>query len=81
MPLFSASKLMDSIIGVDFHAVAPIPGIPIHPYFGPVYLWHSPKFPAVNVLINGMPACSVGAMGYFAHVPQGVPAAPPNTMA
>jgi hypothetical protein len=31
-----------------------------------------------DVLINGMPACSVGAMGYFFHVPQGVPVLPPN---
>ena len=76
--LFPAAKLMDTIVGVDVHAVAPIPGIPIHPYFGPIYLWHSPMFPTANVLINGMPACSVGAMGYCAHVPQGIPAAPPN---
>jgi uncharacterized Zn-binding protein involved in type VI secretion len=32
----------------------------------------------MNVLINGMPACAVGSMGYFAHVPQGVPVLPPN---
>jgi hypothetical protein len=69
---------MDMVIGVDVHAVTPIPGIPIHPYFGPVYLWHTPKFPTCNVLINGMPACSVGAMGYFFHVPQGIPVLPPN---
>lgn len=78
MPLWPASKLMDTVIGVDVHAVTPIPGIPVHPYFGPVYLWHSPKFPMCNVLINGLPACSVGAMGYFFHVPQGVPVMPPN---
>ena len=70
---------MDTVVGVDVHAVAPIPGIPVHPYFGPIYLWHSPKFPMADVLINGMPACSVGAMGYFAHVPQGIPAMPTNT--
>jgi len=78
MPLWPVAKLMDTVIGVDVHAVTPIPGIPVHPYFGPVYLWHSPKFPMCNVLINGMPACSVGAMGYFFHVPQGVPVLPPN---
>ena len=63
MPLFPAAKLMDTVMGVDVHAVAPIPGIPVHPYFGPVYLWHSPKFPMADVLINGMPAMTVGGMG------------------
>lgn len=79
MPLWPAAKFMDNIIGVDVHAVAPIPGIPIHPYFGPIYLWSDPTFPKANVFINSMPACSVGAMGYFAHIPQGVPLNPPNT--
>lgn len=82
MPLFPAAKMMDSVIGVDVHAVAPIPGIPIHPYFGPVYLWHTPQFPTFKsglVLINGMPANTVGSMGYFAHVPQGVPVPPTPT--
>lgn len=81
MPLFPAAKLMDTIIGVDVHAVAPIPGIPIHPYFGPVYLWHTPKFPMADVFINGMPACAVGAMGYYVHIPQGVPVPPTPTNA
>jgi hypothetical protein len=79
MPLWPTAKFMDKIVGVDFHAVAPVPGIPVHPYFGPIYLWSDPVFPKANVFINSMPACSVGAMGYFAHVPQGVPANPPNT--
>jgi hypothetical protein len=79
MPLFPAAKLMDTVVGVDVHAVAPIPGIPIHPYFGPIYLWHTPTFPKSDVLINGMPACAVGAMGYFVHVPQGVPVPPTPT--
>jgi hypothetical protein len=79
MPLWPAVKLMDNVVGIDVHAVTPIPGIPIHPYFGPIYLWSDPTFPKANVFINGMPACSVGAMGYFAHVPQGVPVNPPNT--
>jgi hypothetical protein len=78
MPLWPAVKLMDMVIGVDFHAVTPIPGIPVHPYFGPIYLWTDPKFPSGNVFINGMPACTVGAMGYSAHVPQGVPVNPTN---
>ena len=76
MPLWPAAKLLDSIIGIDVHAVAPIPGIPVHPYFGLVYLWHDPTFPKTNVFINGMPACSVGAMGYSVHIPQGVPVPP-----
>ncbi|CAL1241963.1 hypothetical protein [Candidatus Methylocalor cossyra] len=79
MPLFPASKMMDGILGVDVHAVAPVPGIPIHPYFGPIYLWNDPKFPCANVFINGLPACSVGAMGYFVHIPQGVPVPPTPT--
>src|SRR6202790_5362868 len=79
MPLFPAVKFMDTVIGVDMHAVAPIPGIPIHPYVGPVYLWATPIFPSINVFINGMPACSVGALGYFCHVPQGVPVPPTPT--
>src|SRR5215469_97620 len=78
MPLWPSHKLMDMVIGVDVHAVTPAPGIPVHPYFGPIYLWHDPKFPAANVFINSLPACTVGAMGYFAHVPQGVPVEPLN---
>ena len=79
MPLWPAAKMMDNVIGVDVHAVAPIPGIPVHPYFGPVYLWHQPTFPKSNVFINNMPALSVGAMGYFVHIPQGVPVPPTPT--
>lgn len=67
---------MDNVIGVDVHAVAPIPGIPVHPYLGMIYLWSDPTFPRANVFINGMPACSVGAMGYSVHIPQGVPVPP-----
>jgi uncharacterized Zn-binding protein involved in type VI secretion len=78
MPNWPAVKLMDMIVGVDVHAVTPIPGIPVHPYFGAIFLWHTPSFPKADVLINGMPACAVGAMGYSAHVPQGVPVLPPN---
>jgi RHS repeat-associated protein len=79
MPLFPAAKFMDTVIGIDMHAVAPIPGIPIHPYVGPVYLWSTPVFPSINVFINDMPACSVGALGYCFHVPQGVPVPPTPT--
>lgn len=78
MPLWPAVKLTDMVIGIDVHAVAPIPGIPVHPYFGVIFLWYQPTFPSANVLINGMPACTVGAMGYSVHVPQGIPANPPN---
>lgn len=76
MPTWPAAKLMDMVVGVDVHAVAPIPGIPVHPYFGTIFLWHTPKFPMADVFINGMPALAVGAMGYSAHVPQGVPVPP-----
>lgn len=78
MPLFPATKLMDIVIGVDVHAVTPIPGIPVHPYVGPIYLWCDPTFPKANVFVNGMPAMTVGSMGYFAHIPQGIPVNPPN---
>lgn len=76
MPLWPAAKFMDSVVGIDVHAVV---GVPIHPYFGPIYLWSDPTFPKANVFINGMPACSVGAMGYFAHIPQGIPVPPTPT--
>lgn len=79
MPLWPAAKLMDSIVGIDVHAVAPIPGIPIHPYFGLIYLWHTPKFPMADTFINNMPACTVGSMGYSVHIPQGVPVPPTPT--
>jgi len=79
MPLFPAAKHLDLVIGVDVHNVAPVPGIPIHPYFGPIYLWHDPTFPRFNVFINGLPACTAGTTGYWFHVPQGVPVAPTPT--
>lgn len=77
--LYPAVKIGDNVIGVDMHAMIvplPPPAFPIHPYIGPIYLWHTPKFPMANVFINGLPACGVGAMGYFAHVPQGAPVPP-----
>jgi len=82
--LWPASKMTDMVIGLDFHAViippapAPIPMVP-HPYFGLIYLWMTPTFPSVNVLINGLPAITAGAMGYSVHVPMGLPA-PPSMM-
>lgn len=79
MPLWPAAKFMDNVIGIDVHAVAPIPGIPVHPYLGMIFLWSDPTFPRANVFINGMPACSVGAMGYSVHIPQGVPVPPTPT--
>ena len=87
MSLFPAVKLMDAVVGVDLHAViippapAPVPMLP-HPYLGAIFLWNTPQFPAFSsglVLINGMPACTVGAMGYSAHIPQGLPAPPTFT--
>ena len=74
--LWPAVKLMDMVIGIDVHAVI---GVPIHPYFGLIYLWHTPKFPMADVFINSMPACSVGAMGYSIHIPQGIPVPPTPT--
>jgi hypothetical protein len=76
--LWPAAKLLDMVIGIDVHAVV---GVPIHPYFGLIFLWHTPEFPMANVLINGMPACSVGAMGYSVHIPQGIPVPPTPTNA
>ncbi len=85
MALWPAAKLGDMVIGLDIHKVlvpfAPIPcpppGVPIpHPYFGTLFLWLTPKFPTMNVFINGVPACSVGAMGYSAHIPMGIPVPP-----
>lgn len=79
--LYPASKMMDMVIGVDLHTVlippapAPVPMVP-HPYLGPVYLWMTPKFPKVDTLINGMPAATSGAMGYFVHIPMGAPVPP-----
>jgi hypothetical protein len=73
--------MTDMVIGLDFHAViippapAPIPMVP-HPYFGCIYLWMTPQFPKVNTLINSMPACAAGSMGYSVHIPMGLPAPP-----
>jgi hypothetical protein len=87
MPLFPAAKLMDGVIGLDFHTTmippspSPIPMVP-HPYFGSIFLWNTPQFPAFSsglVLINGMPACTVGAMGYSCHIPELLPAPPTFT--
>lgn len=82
--LWPAAKMTDMVIGLDFHAViippapAPIPMLP-HPYFGLIYLWTTPAFPKIDTLINSMPACTAGAMGYSVHIPQGLPA-PPSMM-
>lgn len=72
--LFPAAKLLDIVVGIDRHTVEPPDSPPVtltHPYAGPIYLWHTPKFPSANVFINGLPACTVGSMGYFAHIPKG----------
>ncbi|MEO7242698.1 MAG: hypothetical protein ABIW85_07265 [Variovorax sp.] len=76
--LFPASKMTDMVIGIDFHAViivVPVPMVP-HPYFGMIFLWMTPTFPKVNVLINNMPAVTAGAMGYSVHIPMGAPMPP-----
>lgn len=78
--LWPAVKMGDMVIGVDFHTVTipPAPPVPMmpHPYFGSIFLWSTPSFPKIDVLINGMPACATGAMGYSAHIPQGIPTPP-----
>jgi len=85
MANWPAAKLGDMIVGIDIHKVgfpfapvpAPPPGVPIpHPYFGSLFLWHTPQFPKMNVFINGVPACATGAMGYSCHIPFGIPYPP-----
>jgi len=87
MALFPAAKLMDGVLGVDCHTTlvppspVPVPMLP-HPYLGAIFLWSTPQFPAYSggmVLINGMPACTVGAMGYSCHIPELLPAPPTFT--
>jgi hypothetical protein len=88
MPNFPVARLMDTVIGaVDFHTVfippapAPIPWTP-HGYLGRLLLWNTPQFPVFSsglVLVNGIPACTVGAMGYGVHIPIFVPAPPTFT--
>ncbi|MCA9157305.1 MAG: hypothetical protein KDA72_03205 [Planctomycetales bacterium] len=79
--LWPAAKMGDTVIGLDLHTIiippapAPIPMVP-HPYFGSIYLWLTPAFPKINTLINSMPAATSGAMGYSAHIPQGLPVPP-----
>ena len=79
--LWPASKMGDTIIGLDLHTIiippapAPIPMVP-HPYFGSIFLWLTPQFPKINTLINMMPAATSGAMGYSVHIPQGLPVPP-----
>jgi len=78
--LWPAVKTTDMVIGIDFHTVTipPAPPIPMmpHPYFGVIFLWMTPGFAKMNVLINGMPASTSGAMGYSCHIPQGIPTPP-----
>jgi hypothetical protein len=73
-----AVKMTDMVMGVDFHTVlivVPVPMTP-HPYFGVIFLWMTPEFPKVNTLINKMPACTAGSMGYSVHIPMGAPIPP-----
>ena len=82
MPNFPAVSMGSGIIGLDIHAQvippAPAPIPTPAPYAGAVTLWLSPKFPMCNVFVNKTPACAVGAMGYSAHIPVGVPVLPTN---
>jgi hypothetical protein len=78
--LWPVVKTTDMVIGVDFHTVTipPAPPIPMmpHPYFGVIFLWMTPGFVKLNVLVNGMPSSTAGAMGYSCHIPQGIPTPP-----
>ena len=86
---FPAAKNMDYIVGIDIHnlvAVLPFltpvppPGAPIpHPFYGPIFVWLTPKFPEMNVFINNQPAVAVGGTSYSAHIPFGIPADLLNT--
>jgi hypothetical protein len=79
--LWPAAKMTDMVIGVDFHTTMippsplPIPMVP-HPYFGVIFLWMTPKFAEINTLINGVPACAAGSMGYSMHIPSLLPCPP-----
>lgn len=79
--LWPAVKMTDMVIGIDFHTVlippspVPVPMVP-HPYFGCIFLWMTPKFAEINTLINGMPACAAGSMGYSCHIPSVGPCPP-----
>lgn len=81
MALWPAVKMTDMVIGVDFHTTlippspSPVPMVP-HPYFGCIFLWMTPAFAKVDTLINGMPACTSGSMGYSVHIPQLAPVPP-----
>jgi hypothetical protein len=78
--LFPLVKATDMVMGVDFHTVTipPAPPIPMmpHPYFGVIFLWMTPGFVKINVLVNSMPVSTAGAMGYSCHIPQGIPTPP-----
>jgi hypothetical protein len=80
MALWPAVKMGDMVIGLDLHTVTipPAPPIPMmpHPFIGSIFLWDTPGFAKINTLINGMPACTAGAMGYSMHIPQGIPTPP-----
>lgn len=87
MPNFPVAKLSDTVVGMDFHNViippapAVVPWIP-HGYIGALLLWNTPKFPAFSsgvVLVNGLPACTIGAMGYGGQLPLFVPGPPTFT--
>jgi hypothetical protein len=80
--LFPAAKLGDTIIGLDFHSTTQtvVPPVPYplfpHPFIGTIFLWHTPKWPAATVFINGAPAITVGAKSYSVHIPLPPPAVP-----
>jgi hypothetical protein len=77
--IFPAATMTHSVLGLDFHKVfvppVPPPGPPIpHVFAGPIYLWMTPQWPVLgDVLINLKPAACVGSMGFFPHIPTGLP--------
>lgn len=83
MPNWPATKLLDPMLGLDYHAVSvpPAPVVPMvpHPFFGALMIWLTPTFPKMDVFINGLPAAGVGALGLSMHIPSPLPS--PPTMA
>jgi len=76
MAHFPATTMGTAVLGLDFHKVIvppPTPPLP-HAFIGPLFLWMTPKWPALgDVLINFKPAACVGSMGYGVHIPMGAP--------
>ena len=67
--------MTDMVIGVDFHTVTDPARAADADDAASVLRRHLPVddagFPKINMLINGMPACATGAMGYSVPHPAG----------